>query len=66
MPYHHLTTTKLTCHASPPPSLKVFVDNSLLKVVITAPVVLFGLITNLLYNPFKVMRHPSLSHTSHS
>ena len=39
--------------------IKVFVDNSLLKVVVTAPVVLFGLITNLLYNPFKVMCHPS-------
>ena len=39
--------------------IKVFVDNSLLKVVVTAPVVLFGLITNMLYNPFKVMCHPS-------
>ena len=40
--------------------IKVFVEQlALLKVVVTAPVVLFGLITNLLYNPFKVMCHPS-------
>ena len=39
--------------------IKVFVDNSLLKVVVTAPVVLFGLITNLLYKAFKARCHES-------
>ena len=61
---HSGRLTYAQTHSSPPhllSTLKVFVDNSLLKVVITAPVVLFGLITNLLYNPFKVMCHPSLS-----